>query len=149
MGLDIHWFKDPETIKTIKESCQKRFQDPALVDQLVDLNQQIRPIRHQYCQNRGKMKKNQQEITKIKRNKELTKEESRSLSQSFIDDNILLGQEIKKLQEQEKDLLTQIEHLRLKVIGNLVHPDVPISNSEKNNKIIKSYFFFRYKSSIS
>lgn len=134
MVLGIHLFRNTDDLDRMRDSQQKRFADPVLIDHVVELDQQVRLLRQKISDLRRDMKLKQTEIVRLKKSTKGSLEEI----QKMIEDNKKLGTQLKETTQQEKDLSEQIQSVIAK-IGNLVHDSVPISDNEKNNQIIRTW----------
>lgn len=154
---------DPERVK---QTLSNRFKDVKVVDQVVDLDSRWRKCRHDLDQlNKAKNSISKSYGIKVKESKgkgalaqeskepESTGDEPTDLNSLLqavaglsVNDSITLDRlkQMRTLTEEETMKLTQemsrCEQDRneiLREIGNLLHPDVPISDDEDNNAIIK------------
>lgn len=137
--MDIKIFRTKEGIELIKQSQKARFIDNYndQVDQIVELDSNI--IHLEFIVNGL----NKQQNLKTKEIKQFYTNKSSDTPITETTNVTDLIVESKNLAEQSK---THSEELKLKreklqkllsEIGNLIHPSVPISDTEKENEIIK------------
>jgi len=158
MVLDFEYFRpqeDPEAINadTIRKLQRDRFKDVAAVDRVIEADTAWKACRHNadqlnFLQNRcrdaikDKMKAkeavgddaNVSEFAGAKLY-ELTAEIIQTLTVTKI--KALVGLLKEEEARNEADLIkcNEKRHAELRSIGNLLHPSVPISDNEDNNKI--------------
>ena len=167
MVLDLDLFRedkggDPERVRT---NVRNRFDDVNAVDSVIALDKTWRQCRHNLDQlNKAKNKISKEYGNKIKLMKQGNKGDSQQTTESTeletfdlsvllekindIDVNYTLDQ-LKQLRQQVEDKivsatkdLNEYEENRnsiLREIGNLLHPDVPISNNEDENLVIRTW----------
>ena len=162
---------DPERVRT---NARNRFKDVESVDQVINLDNIWRKTRHNLDQlNKAKNTISKEYGKRIKSMKSANKESTeetpqtpKTLAKAVFDLNELLAKinEIKaedtledlKLMKQEVDeqiiklneSLNQLENQRndvLREIGNLLHPDVPISADEDENAVVRTWGQFTDK----
>jgi len=146
---------DPELIKT---SQKNRYKDPAIVDVIIDLDNQWRAARSSTDRlNRVKNTCSKTIGKKMKAN-EAAGDASPSLPENFKGDILDITQadldkltinQIKALSPRidetidiQNKLASTLEQLRndhLYEIGNILYHEVPISNDEENNGIIRTF----------
>lgn len=144
--------EDPDLIK---ENQKKRFLDPNIVDQILELDQQC--VRTEYLRNQFRKAKNV--ATSSFKNSKNNKDEHP------LDDLVVLVNECEVdqlleiipklitniLREVAKAITTKISDLEntfneqldkrdqlIFSLGNLLHPDVPVFKDEKDNRVIRT-----------
>ncbi|CAK65803.1 unnamed protein product (macronuclear) [Paramecium tetraurelia] len=130
MGLDINLLREDKggNPNLVKEWCQKRFQDPAIVDKVVALDQEWRKARFNLDQlNKEYGIANKKIAEKKKANKQDPCVEEVEQAKA-IDLKI---KEAQKVEQEQENILTKT----LNKIGNLVHESVPVSKDEAENRI--------------
>ncbi|KAM3146418.1 hypothetical protein pb186bvf_001387 [Paramecium bursaria] len=129
MGLDINLFRVDKggNPGLIKDTLNKRFQDPAIVDLIIQLDEQWR--KQQFVLDSLRKEFNQV-------NGEIAKKKKESKGQDKCEQEV---EQIKKIQAniQEAEKATAESKLvldqKLNKIGNLVHDSVPVFKDEKDN----------------
>jgi len=126
--MDINLFRDKPDL--VRESQQRRFRPVEAVDEVIELDQQVRAANNNVTQTRTTINGLQAQLNP-KGGQPLTPEEKARI-----------GTELKKLKEElvglveiEKVLNVQRDE-KLYAIGNLVHASVPVSKDEANNAVV-------------
>lgn len=168
MVLDLDLFRedkggDPERVRT---NVRNRYDDVSAVDNVIALDKTWRQCRHNLDQlNKAKNKISKEYGNKMKQMKQAGnkgdssqqggKEELKSMDLTELLATVNeIGEKytldhLKQLRQQVEDKiivatkeLNELEDNRnavLKEIGNLLHPDVPISNNEDENLVIRTH----------
>jgi seryl-tRNA synthetase len=169
MVLDLDLFRedkggDPERVRS---NVRNRYADTQSVDQVIDLDNNWRKTRHNLDQlNKAKnqISKEYGNRMKLLRNTSKESPEEQTSTQTTAKDVFDLNELLTKVNEisgdqpldhlkhlrqqveqqiiQLTDSLNQMEDKRnsiLKEIGNLLHPDVPISADEDENAVIRTW----------
>ncbi|XP_064398741.1 serine--tRNA ligase, cytoplasmic-like [Halichondria panicea] len=155
MVLDLLLFRadqggDPDKIREIQ---RKRFKDVSHVDKVIEYDDRWRKLRFQ-MDNCNKLKNMcSKEIGRKKKNKEpdgdtetLPEDFSQKLDTLTVEDlsplTVLQIKQVQKLIEERNEkakeeikVCEEERHRYLVLIGNIVHPSVPVSNDEDNNGI--------------
>ncbi len=131
MPLDISFIrKYPELVK---ESEIKRFRNSQIVDDILNLDQRWRSTTGLIDLVRKEKNLYQQEIAKLYKSKQA------DLATELKEKNLLLDKNILELEQNKKLLFEQINQLVSK-LGNIVAPDVVVSNNEDlDNKVIRTW----------
>lgn len=134
MGLDINIFRtekggDPEKVR---ESVKKRFQDPKIVDLILEKDAEWRKKRFQADQLRKLYNATNKEVGDRKK-KDKTDPCTEQVAKAKE-----LDLEIEQVKKEEAPILKELEKLVNKV-GNLVHESVPLSNDEDENRVEKTW----------
>jgi len=134
MGLDINSFRAEKggNPDAIRESIKKRFQDPAIVDQVLAIDEEWRKKRFacdQLRKQRNAIDKAIGERKKKDRTDPCTEEVAAGKE---LDEKIIAAE------AEEKPVLEQLEALVNK-IGNIVHESVPVFKDEAQNEIVKTW----------
>ncbi|MBN2042851.1 MAG: serine--tRNA ligase [Candidatus Aenigmarchaeota archaeon] len=124
--LDIMMFREKPDV--IRKSEKDRFKDPKTVDQVIDLDRKWR----ESLQKVEKLKQQRNEVTReiaeLKKHKKPAGQKINEMKK--------VNDEIRKTDELTKELLSKRDILRYKV-GNIIGKDVPVGNSEGQNKLIR------------
>lgn len=127
MPIDIHQLR--ENPEVFRESQKKRFRDPGLVDLILEKDREW--VKELFSLEQMKKEKNKaQNIIKSTRDKEERRK--------YINANKQLKGLIAESEEQVKVLRQTLDFL-LRSIGNLIEDGVPISDSEDNNKVVRTW----------
>ena len=135
MGLDINLFRvdkggNPDLIK---ESIKRRFQDPKIVDEIIEMDQQWRKLRFDTDQANKVINQIQGVISQKKKE---------SKGADPCTEEIAKSKEAEKdrdlLEKKEKEFYHILEK-KVNTVGNLVHDSVPIDNNEDNNKVERTW----------
>ncbi|MES1923171.1 hypothetical protein MHBO_004716 [Bonamia ostreae] len=135
MPLDIEMFRDVngDSVKKLKESQRRRFKDEKEIDLIIQQDKICRESVRALDTKRRDFSALNKQIFASTKDKTATKkiEDERKKLKS-------LKMEIK---QSETDLLAKIEKRTkmLNAIGNIVSDEVPVSNDEKDNLVIKSH----------
>lgn len=157
MVLDLDLFREDKGFvpEKIRQNQISRFKDVGLVDTVIDKDKAWRQLRHKadnfnklknLCSKviGEKMKKKTESQTK---NEKLLQEIAKDLDDKVTSDNLkaLDVDQIKQVRVfideaiKTNDLLleqTELERNKaLREVGNILHPSVPISNNEDENKV--------------
>ncbi|GAA99881.1 uncharacterized protein L969DRAFT_104109 [Mixia osmundae IAM 14324] len=132
MGIDVQSLNpdrggDPEAVR---QSQAKRFDSVELVEEVAALYKQWVKISYEISQIRQQVNALQKDIGLKKRNKENADDLLKQKSE--LDAKI----EGLKTSETEADLVCKAQCAK---IGNIVHPSVPVSQSEDDNVVVKTY----------
>eukprot|EP00249_Psilotum_nudum_P013410 c24313_g1_i1 orf=192-1334(+) len=130
--LDINLFRKEKggNPEIIRESQRRRFASVELVDEIIQLDATWRQRQHEVEQ----IRKERNKINEKVKQKKLAKEDA----SEFI------GQ-VKDLQKSEAEKNIEAKELKdlvdskLKIVGNLVHDSVPVSDDEINNAVITTW----------
>ncbi|KAM3550391.1 hypothetical protein MY1884_008271 [Beauveria asiatica] len=114
----------------IRESQRRRFADEAVVDEVIALFEDHRKTQYNATQTSSKIN----EVQKLIGTKKKAKEDANDLLQQKIE----LEKE-KKLTVESAVLKEKNLRTKIKTIGNLVDDSVPISNSEDNNAVQRTW----------
>lgn len=130
--LDINSFREDKggNPDIIRESQRRRFDDPAIVDKVIELDQKWREARFVVDQTKKEFNKINKEIgLKFKAKEDATELQAQSKA-------------VKAKVAEAEALEAQIAAERdaaIVPIGNIVHDSVPISDDEANNVIVKTW----------
>ncbi len=116
--------------EAVKKSQSRRFGDEAVVDSIIDMDTRWRSLRGKLDDLARERNTIQKEIKTLRKAGKDAKE---------LQDKIKsIGEDVKTSQTNVKDLEEQIVKLLPKV-GNIVAPDVPTSNNEDDNEIVRTF----------
>lgn len=156
MGLDIQLFRDEASADLVRESQRRRFAEPGVVDEVIELDKRWR--RTQFLSEASKKMINT--ISKAVGAKKKAKEEDGTVSdvpaavlaaasEGTVDTDALNALCILQLKEFSKSLASQVASLakeaeelvaaRDKIVGsvgNLIHENVPVSNDEDTGNAV-------------
>lgn len=167
MVLDLDLFRedkggDPDRVRS---NVRARFADVKAVDNVIDLDNTWRKSRHTLDQLNKAKNTTSKEIGKRMKQlkgtgKEVPEDDSQKQFQTFelpallqkietgITEQTTLD-ELKNLRQQVENHIIQVNKQMdeyetkrndiLREIGNLIHPDVPISDNEDENQVIRTY----------
>ena len=139
MVLDLNLFRiekggDPDRIRV---SMADRFKDTSLVDEVVKLDREWKTCRHD-IDNLNNTKNNiAKKYRNIKSNNIHTSVEFKDLTQDLNKQSVSVTNQLEPMVKKLKHLETH-RNDTLRKIGNILHPDVPIFNSEDDNSIIRT-----------
>ncbi|OAA45194.1 seryl-tRNA synthetase [Beauveria brongniartii RCEF 3172] len=114
----------------IRESQRRRFADEAVVDEVIALFEDHRKTQYNATQTSSKIN----EVQKLIGAKKKAKEDATDLLQQKIELEKEKKLTVESAVQKEKNLRTKI-----KTIGNIVDDSVPISNSEDNNAVQRTW----------
>jgi seryl-tRNA synthetase len=132
MGLDILLFREEKggNPNLVRESQRRRFKDIGKVDEIIAIDKQWSELRHQldaararknaFSKDFGKRKKAGEDVTALG-----------SESQKLNDDIARLEAEISTVEAERARLVN--------VIGNIVHESVPVSATEDDNRVERTW----------
>jgi len=134
MVLDIVLFREKEggNLELVKESQRRRYKPVEQVDKVVELDTKWKKLRYDIDQTKAEINKIQKEISEFKKAKEDAK------TTELIPKKLELEKKIPQW-EQELKAIEDEREKALKVIGNIVHASVPVSDNEDNNGLIKKW----------
>ena len=121
---------DPESVRA---SQRARFKDETLVDQVIELDQNWRKSRFELEQQQklyGQINKTVAQKKKESKGADPCTEEVAQLQE--------IDRSIESIKVQEQDLYKTL-HAKLHLIGNIVHPSVPISRDEEHNRVERTW----------
>ena len=157
--LDITLFRDPATLERIKDSEQRRFRDPSVADRVAEADRLWR----QATYDRSACSRVRNIIGRLigqkKRNKEFAPDEETEVPTAILDMTIgdiqketLEPLTVEQLKTYSNHITTLEKQCRvdeeeqfetrnsyLEMIGNILHPDVPVSRTEDDNRVITEY----------
>ncbi|KRW98826.1 tRNA-binding arm [Pseudocohnilembus persalinus] len=142
MGLDIKEFKTQDMVKgenayvgnpdIIRESEQKRFRDPKLVDLVIEWEK-----KRLETENKASLKR--KDINDIKKAIGAKKKvDKKDPCEEEMKQKAKFEQEIKDFEAEEQEALKQRDIL-LGKIANIVHESVPVHKDEEHNKIERTW----------
>jgi len=140
--LDIKLFRENSDL--IKESENKRFKDPSIVDKVVEYDGKWKKLKREIDLLRQEKNKITKKIAELIKKGEDPKKEK--------DESIKLDKQIIKLTKLREEYFKKRNEFRYKV-GNILHESVPIGESEVENEIIRTWgkikkFDFKPKSHV-
>ncbi|MCF8218997.1 MAG: serine--tRNA ligase [Bacteroidales bacterium] len=127
--LQIQYLRDHKD-EIIKRLAVKNFKDTAIIDQVLELDQQRRETQRQLDDTLAESKKSAKAIGQLM--KENKKDEADKAKEKTTE----LKQKSKELQERLNDITNKQQKLLLD-IPNVPHESVPAGNSEDDNILIK------------
>ena len=136
MPIDINILRkdkggDPDKVR---KSEIDRFTDtPDLVDNVIDLD--AKWVKANYSMETAKMEFN-------KNNKEIADKKKASKGKDKCEDLVAKSGELKAKVAQMEELATELKKeldSKIGLIGNVLHPGVPIFKDEDNNKVVKQW----------
>ena len=121
--------KDPDLFR---DMMKKRGYDPALIDDVLDLDSEWRKVTTKLNELRAKRNEVSKEVAKAKRegNEERVKE--------LVEEGKTIGQKVKELEEKQRELEEKIEELLLR-IPNVPHESVPVGEDETYNVEVRRW----------
>lgn len=132
-GVDIKWFRDktPEELNVWKKNQENRYRDPNLIDEVVQIDITYRAK----LKERVQLSKKKGDLMKKLNPKAKDHVEDKEEQQKLKDEARDIGKEVDDLQV-EVDKLFELLQDKLCNIGCMLHESVPISDDEKDNKVI-------------
>ncbi|MES2769467.1 MAG: serine--tRNA ligase [Bdellovibrionota bacterium] len=121
---------DSNYLAEYKASLKNRKGDPALVDQLLSLNQERKKMIAQAETQKANQNKQSQEIAKLKKEGKDASAQLESLKS--------LSDEIKKLYAEAEAADQKVQEL-CSILPNKAHKDVPVGQAETDNKIVRKW----------
>ncbi|KAF2715271.1 serine-tRNA ligase [Pleomassaria siparia CBS 279.74] len=118
---------DPEKIR---ESQRKRFASVEIVDEIIHDFEDHRKTQYAATQIASEINGLQKQVGQKKKAKENADDLLKQMG--------VLKDEKKKKEEEAAEKLVTL-HIKVKSIGNYVHPDVPVSNNEDDNAIYRTW----------
>ncbi|KUK79772.1 MAG: Serine--tRNA ligase [Microgenomates bacterium 39_7] len=125
--LDINYIRQQPD--QIKQACKDKQLDPAVVDQLLEVDSKRRELQQQIDKVRQEVNENADEV------KEQVHQGGKP-DQSLIDRGRELKQQLKELEPNFKKIEEEYEQLMLQ-IPNVPASEVPVGEDESGNKVIK------------
>jgi len=126
--LDIRLFR--ENPEMIRESEKKRFKDPKIVDKVVEYDKKWRHVLKEVEKLRHRRNVVSREIAKLKKSGKDVRRKIKEMRK--------INDEIARKDEEAKKFLLKRDELRYRV-GNILHCDVNLGNTEEENKIIRAW----------
>jgi len=114
---------DPEKVR---ESERRRYQDPAIVDRLLGMDEELIKLKYALEQKQKDVSSKSKTIGQKKKNNEDTKELQAEV--------VAVKEGISALEKQCDELEAKRDTL-FKTIGNIVHDSVPVSKNEDENRV--------------
>ncbi|CAH9087244.1 unnamed protein product [Cuscuta europaea] len=130
--LDPNLFREDKGFnpEVIRESQRRRFADPGVVDEVINLDKEWRQRQFELDNLRKEFNKINKEVAKLK----IAKQDASELIKSTEENKKLTAKKEEEVQVAQAELYKKLES-----IGNLVHDSVPVSNNEDNNAIIRHW----------
>lgn len=139
--IDRKLLRNSESIKKIKESEKKRFNDLSNLERSLELDEAILKKEfdlRQICKNLNKLNSEIKNIYKFKKKDENEESKNKVSLQQFIEQKNQF--QLQKDEETKKLLLMQHEFDEVfKKIGNILHKDVVVSNTEDDNPVVANF----------
>ncbi len=126
--LDIRLFR--ENPEMIRESEKKRFKDPKIVDKVVEYDKKWRHVLKEVEKLKHKRNVVSREIAKLKKSGKDVRRKIKEMRK--------INDEIARKDEEAKKFLLKRDELRYRV-GNILHRDVNLGNTEEENKFIRAW----------
>ncbi|KAM7539574.1 hypothetical protein Aperf_G00000042778 [Anoplocephala perfoliata] len=157
LSLDLFRADKGGNPELIKKSQRDRYKDPGVIDKIIDLDEQWRKARSACDRlNRSKNICSKAIGRKMKANEsagdesalpkdilaniiELAPEQIEGLNIAQIKALTVHIDETIKSQQRQSDELEKTRNELVYEIGNILHHDVPISNDEEDNKVIRTF----------
>ncbi|MCG7331253.1 serine--tRNA ligase [Salinicoccus roseus] len=124
--LDIRLIRNE--VEKVKEKTQKRGVDPAVIDEILELDESRRKLIKETEELKSKRNKVSEEIAQKKRNKEDADDAIQAMRQ--------VGEDIKDIDARLNDIKTDFED-RMSRVPNLIHDDVPEGADDTENVEIR------------
>mmetsp|Transcript_24818 Transcript_24818/g.37742 ORF Transcript_24818/g.37742 Transcript_24818/m.37742 type:complete len:464 (+) Transcript_24818:178-1569(+) len=122
---------DPDLVK---ESERRRFRDPKIVDEIIEIDQKWIKAQYETEQKRKESNKIQDEITERKK-----ASKGQDKCEDLVSKRAGVLQEVDELNKRSDELLEQRDK-KVHLIGNLVHDTVPVSQDEDaDNKVVAKW----------
>lgn len=128
--IDIKLLADSNYLAEYKESLKNRKGDPTHVDHLLELNTHRKKLIAQAESQKAEQNKKSQEIAKLKKEKKDASELLESLK--------LMSEDIKKLYAEAEAADQRVSEL-CSILPNKAHKDVPVGESEAQNKVVRTW----------
>ncbi|KAM0678487.1 hypothetical protein BDAP_000989 [Binucleata daphniae] len=138
--IDIDLIRNNKDL--VIESEKKRFRDFKIVDKVFEMDQMWRKKKYELDQMQKRMNLLQKEI---KENYIKLKDKKQENSEMLKVTNDKLIEERNNIKKEQEETLMKVNNLHNEIksnlsrIGNIVKNDVPVSNDEKDNKLIRNY----------
>jgi seryl-tRNA synthetase len=132
MPVDIVLFRADQggNPELIRETLRRRYKPVELVDQIIELDNQRRKIRYESDQTNSQKNALNKQIGE--------KKKAGENADDLLAQRAVIDAKIEKLNADVVVADKAVEHL-LNSVGNIVHADVPISNNEDNNKVVRTW----------
>ena len=124
--LDIRLIRNE--VEKVKEKTQKRGVDPAVIDEILELDESRRKLIKETEELKSKRNKVSEEIAQKKRNKEDADDAIQAMRQ--------VGEDIKDIDARLNDVKADFED-RMNRVPNLIHDDVPEGADDTENVEIR------------
>lgn len=114
----------------VRETLRRRYKDVGLVDQIIDLDTKWKKVRYELDQ------------ANTLRNQLIDQIKTKKMAKENADDLIAQKSEVEAKIEQLKVAVAEAEKAvdhQIGAVGNIVHADVPVSDNEDNNKILRTW----------
>ena len=130
--LDIKFVR--ENVELVKENIKKKFQDHKLplVDEVVELDKEIRAIKGNVETLRARRNSASSEIGALMRNKEI--EKANAIKAEVSEINVTIAEYDVKLVDLEAKLKKN-----MMIIPNIIDPSVPVGKDDSENVEVKRY----------
>ena len=126
--LDIRLFRENPDV--IRDSENKRFKDPKLVDKVVELDRKWRDVLKEVENLKHRRNVVSRQIAELKKSKKPTKKKIHEMRK--------INKDIEKNDKKAEEYLSKRDLYRYK-IGNILHKDVNKGNTEVENKFIRAW----------
>ncbi|KAF5153103.1 serine--tRNA ligase [Theileria parva strain Muguga] len=139
MVLDINYFRDENLLKKLRESEERRCESNSVVDKVIEADKDWKKAMYAYDQLKksvNEISKKISEYTKLNKNKT-----DFSNDKEFLDLKLLAESKKQGIAECLKNIeeCNDKRNSLLKLVGNVVSPDVIASKDESLNDIIRSW----------
>ncbi|KAK9072243.1 hypothetical protein SSX86_008676 [Deinandra increscens subsp. villosa] len=130
--LDINLFRvekggNPEIIR---ESQRRRFASVEIVDEIINLDKELRERQFELDQLRKDFNKINKEVAKLR----ISGGDASSLIKNTEENKDSTAKKQAEVQEARVAMYSKLE-----TVGNLVHDSVPVSNDEANNAVVRTW----------
>ncbi|EGG20105.1 seryl-tRNA synthetase [Cavenderia fasciculata] len=135
MGLDIVMFRADKggNPDLIRQSQQKRNKPVEAVQEIIDLDGEVKKAKYATDQANSEYGKINKDIAALKKSGE-----TGAKIDELIAANTALDAKIQTLKKQSADL-EELLRKKLKPIGNIVHESVPVSTTEDDNAVVRTW----------
>ncbi|XP_057519210.1 serine--tRNA ligase-like [Amaranthus tricolor] len=130
--LDINLFREDKggNPEMIRESQRRRFADVAIVDEIIQLDQEWRKRQFELESLRKDFNRINKEVARLK----IAGEDASEMIKSTEENKKSSAEKEVEAQEVKASLYAKLE-----LIGNLIHDTVPVGDDEANNVVIRTW----------
>jgi seryl-tRNA synthetase len=134
MPLKIDLFRNPDTVTQLKENQLKRGKPIELIDDIIKLDESWRKLQFTLNQTNKDINLKQKDMAKLMKDKKKDTDECKQLLAELT----TMRNNVTDIENEIKSKALECQK-KIGQVGNMLDPDVPIAQDEKDNKVLRKW----------